>query len=411
MFGQDAMIIGSESVAKSLLDKRSTTFSGRLSLNAHSETGLDCNTGFIGCNDTWRLHRRMHHDAFRREAVPRYHSSQMRRVHILMDNLLERPELFEEHLQTFSASIILSVVYGYEATSSTNPLISLVERVDKLVIENIVSFEVVVAAIFPFLLKAPTWIPDFGVKKKISCIRARVYEAAEAPFKYAQDALMQGTVGISMVSDVLKNWEDKIKSTNVEDALKGAAFTAYTADAETTTSVLLTFMYLMAVHPNVQKRMQDQLEATIGTTRMPALEDRQSLPLVDAVLGETIRWSPVVPFNIPHRVTADEVYEGFFIPKGSPHYREIFYDPTKYVNPEHFDPDRFLHSDGTLNDDTSCNMIFGFGRRVCPGRYLADNSIWLVMTSILSMFNISKAEGEYGEDIEVAPQWVSGVTT
>ena len=72
----------------------------------------------------------------------------------------------------------------------------------------------------------------------------------------------------------------------------------------------------MALHPAVQKRIQDEIDRVVGTDRLPTFEDRPSLPLVDAVVREILRWRPVVPLAIPHTAIKDDVYKGYFIPKG-----------------------------------------------------------------------------------------------
>jgi len=81
----------------------------------------------------------------------------------------------------------------------------------------------------------------------------------------------------------------------------------------------------------------------------------------------------------------------------------------KYPNPSEFDPDRFLSPNGTLTDDT-VSMVWGFGRRICPGRHLAESSIWSAMVCMLAVFKFSKAKDETGKEIEIKPKWRAGLT-
>ena len=73
----------------------------------------------------------------------------------------------------------------------------------------------------------------------------------------------------------------------------------------------------MAMFPNVQKKAQAELDRVVGPGHLPDFDDIDALPYIRAVMMETMRWIPVVPFGVPHRVTADDIYDGYHIPKGS----------------------------------------------------------------------------------------------
>ena len=72
--------------------------------------------------------------------------------------------------------------------------------------------------------------------------------------------------------------------------------------------------------------------------------------------------------------------------------RAILHDPAVYPEPDAFKPERFLDKDGNLRDDSICSSAFGYGRRVCPGRYLAEITLFIVVASLLSVFNIERGE-------------------
>jgi hypothetical protein len=97
---------------------------------------------------------------------------------------------------------------------------------------------------------------------------------------------------------------------------------------------MMTFFLAMALHPNIMRKVQHDLDAVTGRVRLPTFEDRERLPFVDAVCREVLRWQPVTPLGeptdghssgkyleifivaVPHATTEDNVYDGFFIPKG-----------------------------------------------------------------------------------------------
>ena len=76
-------------------------------------------------------------------------------------------------------------------------------------------------------------------------------------------------------------------------------------DAFQTSSTLLVFVLAMLFNPDVQTRAQAEIDSVVGTARLPVFDDRPSLPYIDAVLRETLRWRPAVPLGIPtvHCVT------------------------------------------------------------------------------------------------------------
>lgn len=91
----------------------------------------------------------------------------------------------------------------------------------------------------------------------------------------------------------------------------------------------------MALYPEVAKKAQAEIDAVVGSDRLPTFTDRIYLPYLDALVKEVFRWNAVVPTGghfcyaeielcftsgclaIPHRAIQDDIHEGFFIPKGS----------------------------------------------------------------------------------------------
>lgn len=73
----------------------------------------------------------------------------------------------------------------------------------------------------------------------------------------------------------------------------------------------------MTLYPEIQRRAQKEVDEVIGTERLPILSDRGSLPYVEAIVLELLRWLPITPLNVPHASSEEDVFEGFYIPKGS----------------------------------------------------------------------------------------------
>jgi cytochrome P450 len=66
----------------------------------------------------------------------------------------------------------------------------------------------------------------------------------------------------------------------------------------------------MVLFPDVQKRVQAELDAVVGRKRLPNFEDRASLPYLEATIKESLRFHPPTPLGIAHRLSEDDVVQG-----------------------------------------------------------------------------------------------------
>ena len=82
-------------------------------------------------------------------------------------------------------------------------------------------------------------------------------------------------------------------------------------------------------------------------------------------------------------------------------FRAILHDPETYPEPEEFKPERFLNEDGSVREDPALSLVFGVGKRICPGRHLVDSTVFIVTSSVLSVFNVTKAKDKNGNEIPV----------
>lgn len=88
------------------------------------------------------------------------------------------------------------------------------------------------------------------------------------------------------------------------------------------------------------------------------------------------------------------------------------HDPEVYEDPESYRPERFLKDgqlDPTVRDPSA--FIFGYGRRVCPGRYYAENGLFINIASLLHVFDLTPPLGEGGKPVKIEPQMSDGMVT
>jgi cytochrome P450 len=162
----------------------------------------------------------------------------------------------------------------------------------------------------------------------------------------------------------------------------------------------------MIAYPETQSRAHAELDAVVGRERLPSFADYPRLPYVRAMVKEILRWRPVGPLAVPHRLTEDDWYEGMFIPKGTiciPNVWHMNRDPEVFgENVEHFDPARHLETDpdaapGQSDVREEGHFSFGFGRRLCVGRHMANNSLFIDIAIMLWATNIERKKDASGE--------------
>ena len=170
-----------------------------------------------------------------------------------------------------------------------------------------------------------------------------------------------------------------------------------------------SFFLAMTVYPEVQRKAREEIDRVIGIHRLPTLADRDSLPYIEAVAKEAFRWHPIAPMGVPHVASRDDVLGEYLIPKGAMMIQNIWWfthDPEVYPDPMRFNPDRYLVDPPP---PSPTNYIFGFGRRICPGRLLAESSVWLIVARSLAALEIKKPLDGNGHEIEPNVEFAAGV--
>ncbi|KDR70119.1 hypothetical protein GALMADRAFT_254949 [Galerina marginata CBS 339.88] len=411
--GKNVLLVNSFQTAYEMFEKRSANYSDRpQSVMSHDLMGWDFSFAHMLYGDRWRQHRRMFHRQFQQSVAPTHWPTQRREAHALLRRLLHSPDNLNYHLRHNIAAVIMAVTYGITIADTGDRYIALAEK----------AMEGVGAAsspgaffvdLIPPLKYVPEWVPGASFQRKARLWRLAAMGMRDRPFEKVLGEMGHGTATPSFVSNLLNDLETK---GNVEEeVIRNCAGVVYAAAAESSVSTLTTFILAILTHPEVQVQAQKELDRVIGRDRLPDFNDRPSLPYISAILKEVLRWNPVAPLGLPHMATRDDEFNGYLIPAGTiivGNTWGILNDPKTYPNPRSFNPNRFM-GDGDLGQNQHLSSgdplstAFGYGRRVCPGRYVGDAQIWISIACILSVFDISPALNEAGYPIIVAPAFSS----
>lgn len=157
----------------------------------------------------------------------------------------------------------------------------------------------------------------------------------------------------------------------------------------------------MITHPEIYKKAQKEIDDVVGSERLPTFEDRPNLPYLECIMNEVLRWGVPVPLGLPHRLMEDNMYNGMFIPQGTLVFANIWKmlrDETVYPKPDEFIPERYMveADEATVKRRDPRHYVFGFGRRRCPGLHLIDESLWIVMATMLATTDLAMEVDESG---------------
>ncbi|KAF5324359.1 hypothetical protein D9619_011338 [Psilocybe cf. subviscida] len=379
--GDNILVLNKKEDADELLERRAAIYSDRPIYPIIRLLGWEFNIAFFQHDDHWRLHRRICHNFLRRDNLATIYPVVTEKVHELLAGLLSSPEDFGHHNKMqVRARLPEATMYGYDIESIHDPCIEAAEKSTHMAVNLLLPGNSMIN-ILPVLGYIPAWFPGASSHKLAAKVKSLVTEMDEMTTEFVRKRMSEGCHGRRGTSD--KKF-------------------GYDAAGDTTMSSTMTFLYIMAAYPDIQRKAQAEIDRVVGPNRLPIFEDRESLPYIEAIYREVMRWMPPTQLGVPRRSSEDDYYKGYFIPKGTIIYanmRAMTRDADMYENPDAFDPERYLDESGNLNADSQV-VAYGFGRRVCVGKHVASATTWLTIACVAATFNFSKAFSKEGEVID-----------
>ncbi|KAG2356565.1 cytochrome P450 [Suillus spraguei] len=256
-----------------------------------------------------------------------------------MFDLLKATGDLQEPIQAYTASLIMAVTYGHLKTHSLRAAIF---------------------TVFLFLKRLPDWCFG-GAHALMGRCRELSQQLLDEPFDEVKARMANGTASKSLVTGFLSQAGHGAD----EDTMKAVALMGYIAGINISTSALHIFSMAMMLYPDVQARARAEIDQVVMHDKMPSIDDRPSLPYLDAVLYEVLRWYSHFPLGVAHVTTDDDVYDGYFIPKGTMvmvNQWSLSRDENVFPDASRFDPTRHFTAEGQLKVHLVHHFAFGHGR-------------------------------------------------
>ncbi|KAE9394855.1 cytochrome P450, partial [Gymnopus androsaceus JB14] len=385
--GNPVIILNTLEAATELLERRSATYSSRPPLTMLNDLmGWKWAFVFMPYGPEWKARRKLFTTMFNPNNADQHEPQELKATRNFLLRLHENPEQYATLVRKMAGSSILSVAYGFDVNVVQDSVhtFNAEKALDGVVAASIPGSFLV--DYLPWLKYIPSWVPGASFQRKARIWKADMEKLLHGPFAATKSSLIEGSVEPCFVTRCFEQLSDPDSS--VEGTIEQTSGTMYLAGTDTTVIALTTFFLAMVKYPEYQKKAQQELDRVIGSDRLPDFGDKSSLPYIQAIVNEVLRWQPVNPLVVAHLSTEEDIYNGYRIPKNATvmaNVWAILHDGTKFPDPYTFNPDRYIcAADGRLNlhvmDPTSG---FGFGRRICPGRNMAFSTLWITIASVL----------------------------
>lgn len=423
------VVISDPNIAVELMEKRSTKYSSRPRMVAMGEILWDGASILVQqYGKEWSIRRKLLHQALTPKALTLYKPVQEAEASRLCSQLLESPADWEKLLERFTSSIVFCIAYGHRIDSLNAEVIRQRFKFMHYAASLNVPGKFLVES-FPILKHIPDILAPW--KAEIKAHGREEAAANMALVNVVRDDLARAkTKGDDIPASLCKLLLELREKEPIPLSDRDFSYipaSLFGAGSDTTASTLCTAFLALVTHPDTLRAAHKELDDTIGSQRSPCFDDQAQLPYLRAFVKEVLRWRPVAVLGgTPHASTQDDMYDGYFIPARTTvlgnswaiHLNEMY-----YPNPHHFDPSRFLDaSTSTFTYPTtttttikphpspSGHSSFGWGRRICPGAHLAENTLFIALAKILWAFDIAPVDGArydtfaYTEGFNIRPR-------
>ncbi|KAK5640616.1 hypothetical protein RI129_011427 [Pyrocoelia pectoralis] len=331
-------------------------------------------------------------------------------VAVVVDNIKKRIELGGGRcilrMDNFFGVHILNILWGVITGKKYNAEGKEIKELERVFVDMFAQFNMTgpLFSNFPILRYL---CPNFSGYNDFFMVHKRLHMFIMKEIQRAKEVQNLAT-SRGIIDGYLMVLQSPGKSdTYSEDELAAVCLDLFSAGAETSSKALShAFLYLL-LHPHVQERAQEEIDVVVGRERNPDLNDKPRLKYVESVMLESLRIYIGRSHIVPHRALKDTTFNGYFIPKDTTLIANtesiLSNEKAGWINPEIFNPDRFLKDDALEIPDYF--VPFGLSKRRCTGESVARQVLFLIIAGLLQKFKF-----EAVPDDPPSTEYVDGFT-
>jgi cytochrome P450 len=427
ILGRSIIVLNSVEAARDLMDKRGANYADRPRFVLFEVMGWGVTLTFLRWSPKFKVHRKLLQQSFTQSACKAYRPIQVEEARKATKAIIQRPGDWELLLRQYSQAVVLRIGFGIEVQEKDDPYVQMAIDVEEATGEGGVPASSLVD-FFPWLRHMPSAL------SKISSLtaplaharrtRASIQRLHDAPWDAIEpairaDKVTQPSFMLTHFRRYLENEANgKPNEVTIED-LKGAAGAISIAGGNTTWSTIIVCILNLLTNPEAQARARAEIEAVVGVDeegnllRLPDFEDRPKMRWLEYVIQEAMRWMPLSPLGVPHASVEEDSYKGYRIPAGSVVYANAWAmsrDERVYSSPDEFKPERYIPVEEGGKGEPLPDGPFGFGRRVCPGQYLAVSGVYIIIATMLAVVEIKCPKDDQGMDIKPNVTFSNGLS-